>query len=242
MNIKCPNCLQEIPNQSRFCVHCGSELNNPLKASATQEEIHSNTSSKKKLWEILNIGILLIAIICIASFTFYFIENKIQETADKGIENDEIIENLYRNSKYKFRIKFPEKWKIEKGDGPNILIKATNNNGSNINILVKDTGAAIGDIDDILTLDEWAESVFEKFPDANILLKKEISIDNRKAFIVKYSLTYKTLDKEANSTLYSVALTHNNFFYVITASAKTRLFEDERLTLETAISTFVIEN
>jgi len=28
----------------------------------------------------------------------------------------------------------------------------------------------IGDIDDILTLDEWAESVYEKFPDANIEL------------------------------------------------------------------------
>jgi len=226
-------------------VNCGKEIEAPivrLKKKYTREEETTARRTTNKLSSLINILILLAAIASIAGFLYFYAENKLSGPADKNPNNEEIVENLYRNTKYQFRIKFPEAWEIKKGDGPNILIKASNENGSNINILVKDIGVAIGDVDQMLTLDEWAESVYEKFPDAKILLKKETSIDNRKAFLVKYSLTYKALDKETNSTIYNVALTSNNFFYVITASAKTRLFEDEKLKMETSISTFVIEN
>lgn len=243
--VYCNYCENNSPVNSKFCVHCGKKLE--IESSSKPEdqtyEVPSFQSSlNKKLSSAFNIFILLAAIASIGGFIYFYIENKINTPADKNPTNEEIVGNLYRNTKYKFRIKFPESWKIEKGDGPNVLIKATNDNGSSINVLVKDLGVAIGDIDEIITLDEWAESLYEKFPDAKILLKKEISIDNRKAFIVKSSLIYKALDKEANSTIYNVALTSNNFFYTITASSKSKLFEDERLIMETSISTFVIEN
>lgn len=241
----CPFCKEKLPNDSIFCVHCGSDLR-LLEAPIIKEEIitEPDTQTKKghSITSIFNIAILILAILCIAAFIFYRIEDAINSTADKDNKNEEIIDNLYRNTKYKFRIKFPEKWEIQKGDGPNILIKATNANGSNINIYVKDSGIPIGDIDALFTLEEWAESVQQEFPDAKLLMKKEISLSNRKAYYIKYSITYKALDKEANSTMYNVALTHKNYFYAITASAKTRLFESERLTLDTSVSTFVVEN
>lgn len=243
--VHCNYCQNTSPNDSNFCVHCGKKLGvvSPSKPEEPTNELQNFESSlSKKLSSAFNILILIAAIASISGFIYFYVENRLSTSADKNAINEEIIDNLYRNTKYKFRIKFPDKWKIEKGDGPNVLIKATNENGSSINILVKDFGVAIGDIDEMISLDEWAESFYEKFPDAKILLKKEISIDNRKAFIVKSSVIYKTLDKEANSTIYSVALTSSNFFYTITASAKSRLFEDERLIMETSISTFVIEN
>ncbi len=243
--VNCNYCKNTSPIDSNFCVHCGKKIeviatNKHTVQSNDKENFQSGFNNK--LSSVFNIFILLAAIASIGGFMYFYIENKINAPADKNSTNEEIVGNLYRNTKYKFRIKFPESWEIKKGDSPNVLIKAANADGSSINILVKDLGIAIGDIDEMITLDEWAESLYEKFPDAKILLKKEISIDNRKAFIVKSSVIYKTLDKEANSTIYSVALTSDNLFYTITASAKTKLFEDEKLTLETSISTFVIEN
>lgn len=234
--ITCSYCQKTSPHDSNFCVHCGKKLQIAQVEKPVQRTISKRVSS------IFNALIFLAAIASIGGFIFFYVENKIGNSADKNPLNEEIIGNLYRNTKYKFRIKFPETWEIKKGDGPNILIKATNKNGSSINILVKDTGVAIGEIDKMMTLDEWAESVYEKFPDAKILLKKEISIDNRKAYLIKCSLTYKALDKTANSTVYNVALTNSNFLYAITATASSALFEDEKLTMETSISTFVIEN
>lgn len=244
-DVHCNYCKKTSPVDSNFCVHCGKKIEVVTTSKQTDQanEIQNFQSGfYKKFSSAFNIFILLAAIASIGGFIYFYVENKISTSADKNSTNEEIIGNLYRNTKYKFRIKFPESWVIEKGDGPNVLIKATNADGSSINILVKDLGIAIGDIDEMITLDEWAESLYEKFPDAEILLKKEISLDNRKAFILKSSVIYKTMDKEANSTIYSVALTSGNLFYTITASAKTRRFEDERLKMETSISTFVIEN
>ena len=245
--VHCDYCQKTSPVDSNFCVHCGKKIVEEVVATSkpdepTYEIQNFQSGLVKKLSSAFNIFILLAAIASISGFIYFYVENKIGTPTDKSPTNEEIVGNLYRNTKYKFRIKFPESWEIEKGDGPNVLIKATNENASSINILVKDLGITIGAIDQMITLDEWAKSLYEKFPDAKILLKKEISIDNRKAFIVKSSVIYKTLDKEANSTIYSVALTSDNLLYTITASAKTRLFEDERLTMETSISTFVIEN
>lgn len=240
--VNCIYCQKTSPVDSNFCVHCGKIVTSSKQDEPNNEIKNFKSGLTKKLSSAFNIFILLAAIASIGGFMYFYVENKINAHADKNPTNEEIIANLYRNTKYKFRIKFPESWDIKKGDGPNVLIKATNADGSSINIVVKDLGIAIGDIDEMITLDEWAKLLYEKFPDAKILLKKETSLDNRKAFIVKSSVIYKALDKEANSTVYCVALTSGNFFYTITASAKTRRFEDERLKMETSISTFVIEN
>ena len=73
---------------------------------------------------------------------FFFISNNQQklsdESIDKGTENyEQITGTLYRNNQYKFRIKFPEGWEVEDGDGPHIVKKATKE-GSTVLVYVRD--------------------------------------------------------------------------------------------------------
>ena len=196
----------------------------------------------KKLSSIINLLILIAAIASIFGFIYFYVTNKINTPADKNTEYEEVMGNLYRNTKYKFRIKFPESWKIEKGDGRNILVKASNTNGSSVNIYVKDIGIEFGDISQLMTLDEWSKTVTEKFPSAKVISTSEIYLDNRKAYFIQYSINYKTLDQEIDMIFYNVSLINKNFTYAITASAGKDEFNGEKTTLDQVIKTFVIEN
>jgi hypothetical protein len=242
--LNCVYCQKASPQGSKFCVHCGKELK-AIQAivgkDLTEDFPTSKVSHARKLSSLFNILILLAAIASIAGFMYFYVENKISTPADKSPINEEIIGNLYRNTKYQFRIKFPELWEIKKGDGPNILVKAANGEGSSINIYVKDLGAALGDIDHLISIDEWANSIKEKFPSAKIISKKETYFDNRKAYFVQYSINYKALDKEADMIFYNVSLTNKNFTYVITAGSEEGKFESEKEILDQSVGTFVIE-
>ncbi|MBS1559857.1 MAG: zinc-ribbon domain-containing protein [Bacteroidetes bacterium] len=231
----CVYCGKSIPDNSRFCVYCGKDL------SVAKEE-SLITKCSHKITNILNITILFVATCCIAGFIYYSIANKARSTADKSKDHEEVIGNLYRNKKYKFRIKYPVGWEIKKGDGPNILTKAVNKNGSSVIIYVKDLGTNLGNITELFTLDEWSESIHEKFLLAKILDRKEVSIDNEKAFFVKYSIMYKALDQQADVIALTVALTHNNFMYTINASSKNKLFPEEESLLKESIRSFVLES
>jgi hypothetical protein len=57
-----------------------------------------------------------------------------------------------------------------------------------------------------------------------------------------YSLDYETLDKKLDMIMYSVTLTNNNFLYAITAGAELTSFDDEEVTLNESIRTFVLED
>lgn len=242
--VNCAYCQKTSPDGSNFCVHCGKEIEATIipKVGHNIDEVETSQSNpSKELSSIFNILILLAAIASIGGFIFFYVENKISTPADKNPINEEIVDNLYRNTKYQFRIKFPESWEIKKGDGPNILVKATSGEGSSINIYVKDLGFELGDIGDLISIDEWANSVNEKFPSAKIISKKEIYIDNRKAFFVQYSVNYKALDHEADMIFYNVSLTNKNYTYAITAGSEESKFESEKQILDQSVRTFVIE-
>jgi len=244
MGVNCSYCQKSSPEGSNFCVHCGKEIKvaelPEIKDTTNNEDI-VKISPTKKISSIFNILILLAAIASIVGFIYFYIENKISTPADKNPINEEIVGNLYRNTKYQFRIKFPESWEIKKGDGPNILVKASSGEGSSINIYVKDLGIELGDIDDLISLDEWASSISEKFPSAKIISKKEIYIDNRKAYFVQYSVNYKALDQEMDGIFYNVSLVNKNYNYAITAGSEETRFESMKQTLDLSVRTFVIE-
>lgn len=251
VNNICPYCKKAIPPNSSFCVNCGRDLRDykpsEIEIKVNNDEVVEEDENKQfdkaksKLSGLINIGILSLATICIFAFIVFYLDNKLNSTADKNSDNEEIIDNLYRNSKYKFRIKFPLDWEIKKGDGPNILVKASSAEGSSINIYVKDLGLAVGDIDELLTIEEWSESVYEKFPSAKILEQKEILIDNKKAFYVRYLINYEALDKKLDMIMFNIALTNNNFMYALTAGSAYGLFEEEEYKLNESIRTFVLE-
>lgn len=242
--VNCNHCQKASPQDSNFCVHCGKKLDSiptTVSSDLTQELPTSKINPAKKLSSIFNILILLAAIASIAGFIYFYVENKIGTPADKNPINEEIVDNLYRNTKYQFRIKFPESWEIKKGDGPNILVKASSGEGSSINIYVKDLGVELGDIDDLISIDEWANSIKEKFPSAKIISKREIYIDNKKAYFVQYSVNYKALDHEADMIFYNVGLVNKNYTYAITAGSEESKFKNEKQTLDQSVRTFVIE-
>ena len=100
---------------------------------------------------------------------------KLLET-DKNPDTSQISGNLYRNKKYHFRIKFPEGWKVDVGDGIHIVQKASFEN-STISVIVQqfDLGGAEGfsSIKDAGTSKEFIDTVLdgatEKFSDVKII-------------------------------------------------------------------------
>lgn len=254
---QCPYCKKNIAPGTNFCINCGRDIRHakqeiviqklvePQFIQRTEPALREETTTEiaaRKFTSFFNILVLLVATGCIFGFIHFTIQNKLESTADKSDEYVEIIDNLYRNKKYKFRIKFPEGWKIQKGDGPNILVKASSEKGCGVNLYVKDTGVPLGDIDNFLTLDEWVESIYEKFPTAKVIEKREVHIDNRRAYYVKYEIDYEAIDAKVKVIMFNVAIVNNNFLYSITASSEYNSFAENENTLNQSVRTFVIEN
>lgn len=241
----CSYCQKASPKESNFCVHCGIEIiiSMDSKKEGDNDELENIEGNRntKIFSTIFNIIILLAAIASIGGFIFFYVENKINTPVDKNPTNEQIVDNLYRNTKYKFRIKFPELWEIKKGDGLNVLVKTSNSKGSNINIVVKDLGVEFGDIDEMMTIEEWAEAIIEEFPSAKIISKRQTYIDNRIAFFAQYSTNYKALDNELDMIFYNVSVVKGNYLYAITAGSVESEFALEKQTLDQAVQTFVFE-
>lgn len=208
-----------------------------------------NKGSKKK-WIWIGIGIfVLIIIISIFSSSNVPNENISLLKTDKGTETSEVSGNLYRNTKYNFRIKFPENWDIKVGDGPNIVQKAVQGNNT-ISVGVKEIPAEYGDksatIKDIMTLAEYKDSILEgvkeKFPGAKLLDYGETKLDNISTYWVKYSAPYSVLDISVEGTNLQYQLLHENILYFITAGTLSDEFSSSEVEFKKSIATFVTEN
>lgn len=254
---QCPHCKKNITPGTIFCINCGRDLRvkhkvaipnpvEPLPVKNTEKVLPEETTTveitTKKLTTFFNIVIFLIATACIVAFVFFKIESSASSTTDKDTTYVVIIDNLYRNTKYQFRIKYPQGWKIKQGDGPHILTKAVNERGSNINIYVEDLNVNIGDIDEVFSLSEFAERSLKKFTPFEILEKKEILIDNKKAFYVKSRIKYEALDLKADMIMLNIALVHKKYLYVVTGGSFLRFFAEDEAELKKSIRTFVIED
>jgi len=208
-----------------------------------------NKGSKKK-WIWIGIGIfVLIIIISIFSSSNVPNEDISLLKTDKGAETSEVSGNLYRNTKYNFRIKFPENWDIKVGDGPNIVQKAVQGNNT-ISVGVKEIPAEYGDksatIKDIMTLAEYKDSILEgvkeKFPGAKLLDYGETKLDNVSTYWVKYSAPYSVLDISVEGTNLQYQLLHENILYFITAGTLSDEFSSSEVEFKKSIATFVTEN
>ncbi|MEK7622107.1 MAG: hypothetical protein AAB415_02920 [Patescibacteria group bacterium] len=168
---------------------------------------------------------------------------------EKSVETSEISGNLYRNTKYHFRIKFPDGWEIKVGDGPNIVQKAVQGN-STISIGIKEIPAEYGDesatIKDILSLVEFRdgilEGVQEKFPDAKLLDYGETKLDNETTYYIKHSAPYSALDINIEGINIQYQLLRKNILYFITAGTLSNEFGAKEPELKKSIATFVIED
>lgn len=171
------------------------------------------------------------------------------EKTDKSPEFSEQSGNLYRNTKYKFRIKFPEGWEITPGDGLNILQKAVKGNHT-ISIVIRELPVGFNDeklsIKDVFTLKEFEnelfnESYLQKYPEAKIIDSGETKIDNLPAFWYKMSFFSSALDITVDIVGLWYVLLYKNVFYFISAGTAAEEFVDIEPEFKKSIVTFVLE-
>ena len=205
--------------------------------------------SSKKKWIWAGVGVVLLIVIGALSSTSVPDEDIDLVTTDKSSDFSEQSGNLYRNTKYDFRIKFPEGWDIKPGDGPNILQKAVSGNHT-ISVGVREIPAEFSDetatIKDVMSLAEFKdtllEGVQEKFPGAKLLDYGESKLDNEPAYWIKYTAPYTALDITVQGTHIQYQLLKNNIFYFISAGSASNEFSSAEPEFMKSIATFVIEN
>ena len=169
-------------------------------------------------------------------------------STDKNPEFSEITGNMYRNTKYGFRIKFPEGWNIETGDGIHIVQKASSEDGT-ISVIIqqfdlegnkgfdsiKDTGETKEFIDSVI---EGAES---KFSNVKIINYGETKIDNEPAYWVEYLATSQILDYEIEMTNLTYFLAKNDTMYSISSGTETSKYSKIKPIFNQSVLTFVLE-
>lgn len=168
---------------------------------------------------------------------------------DKSENNSEIIDDMYRNTKYGFRIKFPEGWKMEVGDGKHIVQKAGKGNAS-ILIMVQqfdlEGAEGIKDITEIFTIDEFIETITQgvkdKFSNVKIIDKGETKIDNMPTYWFDYSGTSEVLGIKVNLTMRTFMFAKNDTMYSIQAATSSDEFKATEPEFMKSAATFVLEN
>lgn len=207
---------------------------------------------KKILWKIFIIIYPILLFFVFAGLVFNLSNSGelsiLLNKTDKSNNYSELTGNLYRNTKYNFRIKFPEGWEIKPGDGPNVVQKAVKGNNS-IMVIVREVSTEEKDkpatIKDGGTLDEWKnnmiEGMREKYPDIKLLDYGETKLDNIPTYWNKYSATYSTLNMNVKGTNLSYQLINKNIFYNITAATLSDEFSTSEAEFKKTISTFVVE-
>lgn len=197
----------------------------------------------KKLFILIIVAILVLFfgfILWPAETTFY------AEKTDKSPETSQIESNLYRNTKYKFRIKFPEGWEIKPGDGPSVVQKAVSGNKSIILMVREGDIPNSYTIKDVSSLEDFKNYVFEDIQksdkDVEILDFGETKINNKPAYWIKHSGNSSTLgiDVEVVGTIYFVV--HNGYTYVITTSTPPEEYNYAEKTFQKSLVTFVFED
>ncbi|MFZ2969624.1 MAG: zinc ribbon domain-containing protein [Minisyncoccia bacterium] len=246
MNTFCNKCGKKLEQDNKFCKFCGIKVGNLENVSDVINKKHNNGNWLKGF---LTIFIFFIIASVIGSFNGNDQDISLIKT-DKNTDNSEQAGNLYRNTKYKFRIKFPEGWEIEPGDGPNVIQKATKGNNS-INIGVREIPAEYNTetatIKDAMSLVEFRDSFSgnefqEKFPGSILLDYGETKIDNKMTYWVKYSMPYSALDINIEGIMLQYQLLYKNVAYFITAGSSSNEFDAMEAELKKSIATFVIED
>jgi len=218
-----------------------SKKKNPTKPPINTETPHTQKKKTKK--------ILIIALVLIVIGALYILFNSISSDlligkTDKSPQNSIIEDNLYRNTKYNFRIKFPVGWEIKQGDGPSIVQKAVKGDNSiSIGVRPMRVGKDLV-ITDVMDLEDFKNTSLEseQYNGIEVLDYGETKLDNVSAYWITYSTTYSALDVTVHAviTQYGV-LKSGNYFFISIGSTTQEYPSIERI-FKQSVSTFVFEN
>lgn len=200
-------------------------------------------------------------------------EERLPEIEAQKIRDEELKHteksNLYRDEKYKFRIKFPDGWTIEDGDGEHVVKKATNG-GSTVMVMVFDNFLSdmliandeesftkeeieqlpyltIGDFNDEEIdnfLNEIISTNTENFAGSQVLEKGTGYIDNRKAIYFTAKVPYQVLDIKTEGILKFYYVIHNDKLYQIGGGYGVDPIDEEynKPLIDASIASFVFED
>lgn len=156
--------------------------------------------------------------------------------------------NLYRNEEFQFRIKFPLGWEVQDGDSKRIIKKAVDvKNFSSIvisaiklpgNIDIKDFSQK--ELDELLG--SSIQELKTEYPDLKIYEKGFRHLNNKKAIFLKYSVSYKTLDKKVDLVTIQYITIHKSKYYSIGGAAPFAVFNSQEKILNRSIASFVFED
>ena len=192
---------------------------------------------------------VILSVIFVAAGLFFDISGdlKFEEfSIDKSTLHSETTGNTYRNTKYGFRIQFPEGWEIKPGDRPHILQKATFD-GHSIMVIVqhfyfqnirfssiKDAGSPKEFIDEIL------EGTSQQFSDVRLIDYGETKINNEPTYWVEYSTKIDDLSLQMTQLSYFFA--KGKTTYSINAGTGSAEYPQIKPKFLQTISTFTLEN
>lgn len=166
---------------------------------------------------------------------------------DKSHETSQVSGNLYRNTKYNFRIKFPEGWEIRPGDGLHIVQKATYED-STISVVVQEFdlgGETMSSIKDTGSVDEFVnmaiEGIKQKFSDVKVIDYGETRIDNEPAYWVEYSANTQILDTVLDAKYLTYSIAKGTVLYTISAGTASDKYEEIKPFFTQSVGTFVLE-
>lgn len=186
---------------------------------------------------------------------------------EEGENNNHIDEGqLYRNEEHGFRIKFPDRWTLEDGDGEHVIKKAVKD-GSTVMILVnadflnelltEEERALLSD-EDIqslemndftdeevkILLESFIEAQLEAFPGSTVLEKEVRYLDNRKAIYFKMNQVYRVQDIQVEGISENYFTIHRGKLYQVGGSYSTVPVDESTYAPEinVSLSTFVFED
>jgi len=181
-------------------------------------------------------------------------QNKSKTVESKSIDSTEIIDafetdrsdtneiidgEIYRNTKYKFSIKFPQNWSIEKGQQQNVVVKAIQaDSGKTITVVVMENKLVKMSEKPKLTdslIKKMKEDLISDFAIQNVV-PKNITINdgylhNFPAHIMTFTVINKTGEEEFEYKIKNIQTVVNGIFYQLSFSSPTFLMtrEDENL-------------
>jgi len=153
-------------------------------------------------------------------------------------------DQLYRNTQHGFRIKFPAGWKVTKGDGPNIVQKATSNGASilvQVNVLPQEYRNTTLKITEVFTGKDYVDGLRPKFPDAKLVSSRKTKLGNEDALYVECTTSYQADDIKIKGTSMVYIMLKNGRIYYVLAGAPTPEFERLKATFRRSMLTFVFE-
>lgn len=177
---------------------------------------------------------------------------------------------LYRDTAFRFRLRFPPGWSVREGDGPNIRQKATSE-GATVLVLARDvvgqlsvaslrqelgpTSRRQSDSEVItqfreeldsskLTLEDYPApaEAFERFSNVRVLAHRLARIDNRVASFTHVRMSYSTGSVTVDMESIVYQLFRRGVLYSVQASAPVNSFARLLPVMEASLRTFVLED